>query len=132
MVGLDTNIIVRYIMQDDERQAAIANRIVGEEISLSNKGFVSSVVLCEAVWVLARFYKLNRESILNTVLALLRTKTLEFEHRECVIQAHRDSDSGSASFADCLIGLVSRKCGTSTTLTFDRDASRLEYFRLAQ
>jgi len=132
MVGLDTNVVIRYIMQDDVRQAAVANRIFGEELSLANKGFVSAVVLCEVVWVLARFYKLGRENISTTVRTLLRTASLEFEHRECVEQAYRDSNAGSANFADCLIGLVNRKCGTSTTLTFDRDASRLEYFRLAQ
>jgi len=51
MVGLDTNVIVRYVMQDDERQAAIANRIIDEELTPANKGFVTTVVLCEVLWV---------------------------------------------------------------------------------
>jgi len=132
MLGLDTNIILRYIMQDDERQAAIANRIFHEEISGANKGFVSTVVLCETVWVLERFYKLCRGNISTAVRTLLRTASLEFEHRQCVVEAYRDSNSGLANFADCLIGHVNRKHGTQTTLTYDSDASRLEYFRLAQ
>jgi len=132
MVGLDTNVIVRYVMQDDERQSAVANRIIDEELTTANKGFVTTVVLCEVLWVLTRSYGRKREGIADFLDAFLESDTLEFEHGECVMQALRDSKVGLADFADCLIGHVNRKCGTSTTLTFDRNASRLDYFRLAQ
>ena len=132
MVGLDTNVIVRYVMQDDERQSAVANRIIDEELTPANKGFVTTVVLCEVLWVLTRSYGRKREGIADFLDAFLDSDTLEFEHSECVMQAYRDSKVASADFADCLIGHVNRKHGTSTTLAFDRDASRLEYFRLAQ
>ena len=132
MVGLDTNIIVRYVVQDDAHQAAIANRIFDKGISNTNKGFIPTAVLCETVWVLSRGYKYRRESIRLTLDTLLHTETLEFEHRECVWKAYEDFCRSAADFVDCLVGHVNRKHGAQPTLTFDRDASRLEYFRLAQ
>jgi len=132
MVGLDTNIVLRYIMQDDERQSAIASRIFEKDISTAKKGFISSVVLCEAVWVLVRSYKLKRANVATAIRTLLQTGSLEIEHRECVEKAYDDFTSRPVGFTDSLLSRISRSYGAETTLTFDRDASQLEYFRLAQ
>ena len=106
MVGLDTNIIVRYVVQDDARQATIANRIFDAELTTANKGFIPTAVLCETVWVLTRAYKYKRASILLTLETLMRTEALEFEHRECVWKAYEDFSRSAADFVDCLVGHV--------------------------
>jgi len=132
MVGLDTNIVVRFVMQDDARQAVVANRIFNEEISPVSKGYIASIVLCEAVWVLVRSFKLNRRNIATAVETLLQASSLEIEHRQCAWDALRDFKNNSADYSDCLLARVNRQNGAPSTLTFDQDASQLEYFRLAQ
>lgn len=123
MIGLDTNVVVRYVMQDDPKQAPKATRIL-ESLTVDDPGFMSLVSLVELVWVLASCYDLDRDRVGQAVDALLRTKELILDRAELVAQALRIFRSGSADFADCLIERCASNAGCGQTLTFDRSAAK--------
>ena len=122
MIGLDTNVIVRYITQDDAEQSAVATRIFEELITDDNHGFISSVALCETVWVLARAYKQPREKLIEVIKQLLLVDCIEVEHRDEVWSAVADFEEGTADFSDYLIGRIGREAGVKTTYSFDDKA----------
>ena len=133
MIGLDTNIIVRYIVQDEPEQSAVATRIFESDLSVSNKGHVCLVVLCEVVWVLARAYKQPAAKLAQVIRALLLAEFIEIERRDAVWKALRDFEAGAGDFSDYLIAHVNQVCGSSVTLTFDRVAATdRSVFRLAK
>jgi predicted nucleic-acid-binding protein len=132
MIGLDTNVVLRYLVQDDFKQAEIANRIFEKELSASNKGHICPIVLCETIWVLLRSYKQEKKKIVEVVRTMLLTENIEIEHRDSVWKALRDFETGDADFSDYLIAHINHECGTSATLTFDRTASAHRLFRLAK
>lgn len=130
MIGLDTNVLVRYLAQDDETQSALATRLLEGSLSHEEPGFVSSVVLAELVWVLESNYQLDREKIATLLDALLRTQQLKFEDRDAAIQALRDFRTSKADYVDCLIQRVGAGSGCAYTVTSDKAAARLDGMRL--
>ena len=130
MVGIDTNVLVRYLTQDDPKQSAIATRFIEEGLSAENPGFVSAVTLCEIAWVLAMSYGADRKGIRKTVENLLATKQLVIERAELVWKALRASEGAPADFSDALIGQLAIAHGAQKTVTFDRTAARLPGFEL--
>ena len=121
MVGLDTNVLVRYIMQDDPAQSARASAVI-ESLSLDQPGFISLVAVVELVWVLGGSYKLQRVQIAAALDTLLRSKELVLDRAEVVAQALRGYRAGSADFADELIARIATAAGCSHTLSFDAKA----------
>lgn len=132
MIGLDTNVIVRYLVQDDPVQAEIATRIFENRLSANARGFVSAVTLCEVVWVLKRGYKRPKPELCSVIHALLEADELEIEHRDLVWRALSAYQSGAADFSDYLIGERARVAGAKTTLTFDGAAATSGLFTLAE
>jgi len=130
MVGIDTNVLVRYLTQDDPKQSAIATRFIEEGLSAENPGFVSAVTLCEIAWVLAMSYGADRKGIRKTVENLLATKQLVIERAELVWKALRASEGAPADFSDALIGQLAIAHGALKTVTFDRSAAKLPGFEL--
>lgn len=130
MIGLDTNVLVRYIAQDDPEQSAKATRIVEQDLTEANPGFVSVVAMTETVWVLERAYGLSDQKIASVVEAMLQTDVLSIECEQEVFAGAVALKEGRGSFADALIGALGEKAGCSCTLTFDRKASRLAGFAL--
>lgn len=130
MVGIDTNVLVRYLTQDDPKQSAIATRFIEDRLSAENPGFVSAVTLCEIAWVLAMSYGADRKEIRKTVENLLATKQLVIERAELVWKALRASEGAPADFSDALIGQLAIARGAEKTVTFDRTAARLPGFEL--
>ena len=122
MFALDTNVIVRYIAQDDPAQSAAATRIFEDIISDKNHGFITSIALCETLWVLSRAYGQPREKLVEVIEALLKADNLELEHRDLVWNAKEDFRNGNADFSDYLIARIGKAQGASTTLSFDRSA----------
>jgi len=122
MVGLDTNILVRYVMQDDPKQSAKATRFI-ESLAPEAAGFVSVIALMEFVWVLTSCYDLTREQIAQALDALLRARELVLDRAEQVGQALRVFRASSAEFADCLIERTAHASGCDRTMTFDRTAA---------
>ena len=123
MIGLDTNVLVRYVMQDDPKQAAQATKLV-ESLTTDAPGFVTVVTVVEFAWVLSACFELVREDLGRALEALLRAKELVIEQAEVVWKAVRRFREGSADFADCLIELTSSAAGCHRTMTFDRAAAR--------
>ncbi|MCC7082229.1 MAG: type II toxin-antitoxin system VapC family toxin [Burkholderiales bacterium] len=121
MIGLDTNILVRYIMQDDARQSFLATRLV-ESLSSESPGFVPLVSVVELVWVLESAYGLGGEKIVVALENLLRAKELVVERAETVWKALRVFEKATADFADCLIERSAASAGCERTMTFDRGA----------
>ena len=122
MVALDTNVIVRYIAQDDPLQSAAATRVFEEVITDENHGFITSIAMCETIWVLSRAYGQPREKLVQVIEALLKADKLEVEHRDLVWGAMDDFRNGKADFSDYLIARIGKAQGASTTLSFDEKA----------
>lgn len=123
MIGLDTNVIVRYIMQDDPQQSAAAARAV-ERLTLDEPGYLTLVTIVELGWVLSSCYHLSHAQTGDALDALLRTKEIIVERADLVMKAVRTHRQGKAGLADCLIALLSTDAGCTHTITFDRDAAR--------
>ena len=123
MIGLDTNVLVRYIMQDDAKQSASANRLV-ESLSVESPGFVPLVSVVELAWVLSSAYELDRDQVVQVFESLLRTKEIVVERTEIVWKALRVFQSANADFADCLIERSAAVAGCDRTMTFDRGAAK--------
>jgi predicted nucleic-acid-binding protein len=121
VIGLDTNVLVRYMMQDDGRQSPLATRIV-ESLSAESPGFVPLVVIVELGWVLSSAYELERNQLVEAFEALLRTKELVVERGEIVWKALRLFQRANGDFADCLITCSAEAAGCAKTMTFDRGA----------
>lgn len=121
MIGLDTNVLVRYMMQDDSRQSPLATRIV-ESLSAESPGFVPLVAIVELGWVLSSAYELERNQLVEAFEALLRTKELVVERGEIVWKALRLFQRANGDFADCLIACSAEAAGCAKTMTFDRGA----------
>jgi predicted nucleic-acid-binding protein len=123
MIGLDTNVLVRYIMQDDARQSPLATRLV-ESLSADSPGFVPLVSVVELAWVLSSAYELDRAQLVQAFEGLLRTKELVVDRAETVWKALRTFQRASADFADCLIERSAAAAGCERTATFDRGAAK--------
>ena len=130
MIGLDTNILVRYLTQDDPVQSAKAAEILERRLSPRNIGFISIVVMVETVWVLDRAYHLTSQQIAATVERLLQVEVFTIENEQQVFTAMLALKHGRGSFADALIAELGARAGCSRTLTFDRKAARLVGFEL--
>ena len=123
MIGLDTNLLVRFFMQDDDAQTAAVSRLF-LTLHAKNPGFVSLVVLVELHWVLERFYKVDRESRLLITESILSADQLKIEAAHVVRQALALSKTTKADFPDCLIAKQLESVGCQTTHTFDKAAAK--------
>ena len=130
MIGIDTNVLVRYLTEDDPDMADRAQRLLEQECTPDRLGFINVVVLCEAVSVLRAQYRCAREAIAAAVEALLRAPLLAIEHAELAELALEDYRAGEADFTDALIGLINQRSGCEVTATFERKAGELDSFRL--
>ena len=121
MIGLDTNVLVRYIMQDDAKQSALASRLI-ESLSGEAPGFVALVSVVELAWVLSAAYDIARGPLIEALAALLRTKEIVVESADTVWKALRSFEAGHGDFADCLIERSAAAAGCERTMSFDRGA----------
>ncbi len=130
MRGLDTNVLVRYLTLDDADQAAAATEVIEDAARAGEPLFVSSVVLCEVVWVLEAAYRLGRGQILGTLDTLLRTAQLHFEDKDVLWHALADYREGRGDFADYVIGRSAAAAGCTSTVTFDRSLASSALFEV--
>lgn len=124
MIGIDTNILVRFLTQDDPAQAAQANRLFEETLSPDRPGWLASVVVTETVRVLQRAYGVSREEVLDVLDELLLSDRLVFDERERVARAIALARRTGCGIADALIVAAAHAAGCETVLTFDRGATR--------
>jgi len=131
MIGLDTNILLRYLVQDDPTQSPKATEIIERRLTERNPGFVSLVSILEIVWVLGTLYKRTRREIAQHIEMILAADTLEVQNAQEVYQAVVALRSGTGAFEDALIGSIGIWRGCRSTLTFDQKAAkRLNGFQL--
>ncbi|MBM3341178.1 MAG: type II toxin-antitoxin system VapC family toxin [Betaproteobacteria bacterium] len=128
MLGIDTNVLVRYLVRDDEAQFEIANRLIRRGVGAGEAIFVSLPVLLETEWVLRSRYALNKLEVAETISQLLDTTEIQFEDEAAIEECLRDWKDSTASFADCLIGAHNRRQGCRATATFDVKAGKLSTF----
>jgi predicted nucleic-acid-binding protein len=132
MIGLDTNLLLRYLAQDDPTQSPRATEIIERLLTEQEPGFVSLVSILEVVWVLKSLFKRSRLEIANDIEMLLAADTLEVQNEQEVYHAVVALRNGTGAFEDALIGSLGIWRGCSATLTFDQDAARrLHGFQLA-
>jgi predicted nucleic-acid-binding protein len=123
MKGLDTNVLVRYIMQDDAKQALKANQFI-DSLSADNPGFISIVCVIELFWVLTSCYDLSNAQVTQALETMMRAKSFVIERPEQVARALNVFKTGKADFADCLIHRSAIDAGCTETMTFDVSAAK--------
>jgi predicted nucleic-acid-binding protein len=130
VIGVDTNVLVRYFTQDDPRQSPLAKRFINDTLTREAPGYVNLVTLAETVWVLRRVYGIERHEAAEVIATLLAGAQLQIDRRATVRQALQDYSAGGADFADCLIARLNAEAGCKRTVTFDRKAARHAGFEL--
>ena len=132
MIGLDTNVLVRYLTQDDPEQAAAATRLVEHACTREAPGHVALVVLCELVWVLRKAYGYGRDLIASVIDQILVTAELDVEDEEIAWRALAKYRKAPADFADYVLVYKNQAVGCETTYTFDQKLSSHEQVRRPQ
>ena len=130
MIGLDTNVLVRYLMQDDVAQARLASTVIESAAGRGERLRLSAVTVCGLVWVLESAYHQSRADVARALDQIVRTADFDLEHVDHVRQAIARYRSTPAEFADALIGLVNEAEGCEHTLTFDRSLKRIPQFKV--
>lgn len=130
MRGLDTNVLVRYLVQDDARQAAIATAFIERYCTDDAPCFIGQITLCELAWVLESNYNLGREAIANVIEQLLQVGQLDIMQPAVVWRALNDYRSSNADFPDHLSARANEHKGCETTVTFDKRAAKHAAFEL--
>ncbi len=127
MIGLDTNVLVRYLVQDDKRQSALAIKIIE---SPGEVFWVNLIVLCELAWVLESCYHLPKKKIAETIEKILITRQFSIERSDWVWESLDDFNMSNADFSDALIGRINIHHDCQTTLTFDKSTQKLKTFKV--
>lgn len=122
MIGIDTNVLIRYLIRDDQPQYEKARRLIDREVSKGEPVLVNLLVLLETEWVLRSRYELPKQDIVATFSALLDTADLTFEDEPSIEHAIYSWKDSSEDFADCLIDARNRRLGCRATGTFDGTA----------
>jgi predicted nucleic-acid-binding protein len=122
MIGLDTNIMVRYIAQDDRAQSAAASAVI-DSLVPESPGYLPLVVIAELIWVLESSYDFKKQQVVQVLETILQSGELVVERADLVWQALRAFRTSSGDLADCLIERCSHAAGCDYTLTFDRKAA---------
>ncbi|AJP48300.1 twitching motility protein PilT [Rugosibacter aromaticivorans] len=128
MLGIDTHVLLRFLVRDDDAQFEKARKLIKREVAAGRRVFVSQLVLLESEWVLRSRYGLPKNQIIEVISGLLDATDVQFEDEPAIegaIFVWRDS---AADFADCLIGAQNRRLGCRATATFDVKASQLPGF----
>ena len=120
MKGLDTKVLVRYLTEDDPRQAAAALKEIGGAGKKGEKLLVQPLVLCELAWVLESAYDVGKEQLLEVFERILRTAQFEIPLKDIVWRSLADYRAGRGDFSDHLLGRLNEDAGASVTITFDR------------
>lgn len=130
MRGLDTNVLVRYLTQDDRAQARRANAFIDGIVAEGRRCHVNVIVLCEVVWVLRGAYGFDKVTIIRALDRILESAQFSIEDRDLVRRALEEFRRGRGDFADYVIGIWNRQAGCEDTVTFDHSLKKSEFFAL--
>lgn len=131
MLGVDTNVLVRFPVRDDEAQFEKARKQIKREVASGRRVFVSQLVLLETEWVLRSRFSLPKSQIIEAISGLLDATDVRFEDEPAIEEALFIWKDNSADFANCLIGAQNRRLRCRATATFDVKAARLPEFAAA-
>ena len=131
MLGIDTNVLVRFLVRDDQTQFKKARKLLKREVSNGRRVFINQLVLLETEWVLRSRYGLAKTLMLDTISRLLDAPDIQLEDEPAVEEALFIWRDANADFADCLIGARNGRFGCRATVTFDTKASKLSGFTAA-
>jgi predicted nucleic-acid-binding protein len=132
MKALDTNVLVRFLVRDDEKQAAMVKRVLLGAEKNSERFFIPIAVTLETMWVLSSAYECSRKEIVDVFDSLLSLPVFLLEDHICIATLCRKALTTEADLSDLLIGIIARERGCATTMTFDKKASRSEFFTLIE
>lgn len=132
MIGVDTNVLLRYLTQDDPIQSPLATEFIEQQLSTNNLGVISHIVLSEVAWVLNRAYHYSREQVAQALHAMLTCQEFQVETADLAILAWQDYVQGNADFSDYLLARTHQQLGADYTVTFDRKAAHASAFKLLQ
>jgi predicted nucleic-acid-binding protein len=128
VIGLDTNVLVRFLVRDDLDQSQAAAELIENDLSAEEPGFVSTVVMAELAWVLDRAYGFSASEMAAAIERILQTDALMVECEAEVFTAMIALREARGSFADALIGALGGRAGCTHMVTFDQKALRLPWF----
>jgi len=128
--GLDTNVLVRYLTQDDEGQAEVATRTIEGAAAKGEKMLIQPIILCELVWVLESAYDFPKSDLLRALEGVLRVAQFEIVEKDTVWQALSDFRQGKGDFSDYYLGRANEKAGAAITLTFDKTLKGIPRFQV--
>lgn len=130
MIGIDTNVLIRYLTNDDAIQAQIAADLLNNYSGKKESIYISNIVLCEVIWVLESGYKYSRDNIVLVIKSLLQTPEFKYEYYDLLVIAIIEYEKANkADFADILISLTNKNAGCLATYSFDKTAIKLNYFQ---
>jgi len=130
--ALDTNILVRFLIADDEKQALKVHQLFSKTEKNKSELFISILVVIELIWVLESAYNITRKDIVGAIEGMLQMPILKFEHQPTLYKFTKIAIKNKFDLSDLLISLSAKTFKCKTTLTFDKKASKFEYFELLQ
>lgn len=130
MIAIDTNVLIRYLVQDDPVQAKKASETLETAHHKKEKCFLSNIVLCETVWVLESAYDFDKKEVLLVLEKILKVDLFLFENKDVLRKAIDHYTQAPADFSDYLIGLQGKEEGAETTFTFDKSLKDADDFTL--
>ena len=130
MIGLDTNVLVRYLVQDDPAQSKLATKFIEKNCTDSEPGIIGHIVLCELSWVLESNYQQSRDQIANVIEQILQVSQLAIPNTELIWRALSDYRDSNADFSDLLLSRINQATGCEYTLKFDKKAAKQDLFEL--
>lgn len=122
MIGIDTNILVRYLTQDDIAQSKSAEVLLDKYLTKPKSVLINNIVICELIWVLDRGYKYSKDQIVEVVRQILSTEEFAFENQKVLWLALEHFEKKRLDFSDTLIGQLNKNQGCKATYTFDKAA----------
>jgi predicted nucleic-acid-binding protein len=125
MFGLDTNVLVRFLLQDDLKQAEHARRVIEEALAAGEPVAIGLLAILETEWVLRSCAKLHKKTVITTFRMLLEARDLRIEHEESLEHALYLYENNTADFADCLMATRYTRSGCSAMLTFDQKTATI-------
>jgi predicted nucleic-acid-binding protein len=128
VIGVDTNVLVRYLTQDDMAQARRVDVIFEDALRQGTRIHIDDIVLCELVWVLRGAYRFGKTTIVAALEKITSTALFSFNNRELLHSALEEYRAGDADFADYVIGARNIKAGCEQTITFDRSLRKSDAF----
>ena len=129
MIGIDTNILIRYLTNDDEEQSNEVLKLFEQYSGIESSIYINNIVLCEVVWVLEVAYKYPKQDITHALKLVLQTPEFTFENHVNIVKALYDYEqSNGADFSDILISVTNIDKGCITTYSFDKKAGKHGYF----